>query len=155
MTRDRESVRVVATNRKARRAFHVLESVECGIQLVGTEVKSLRSGQVSIAEAYGQIKRGELWLFGASIAEYSHGNIQNHVPDRPRKLLLHRRELASWHKEVKLKGVTIVPLRIYFKGHLVKVEMALVRGKKLYDRREDQKKRSDRREMERAMSRRR
>ena len=155
MARDSDTQRLVATNRKARRAFEVLDTLECGLQLVGTEVKSLRSGHASLNEAYGQVKRGELWLVGATIPEYSHGNIQNHAPDRPRKVLLQRRQLALWNKSVRVKGVTIVPLRLYFRGHLVKVEMALVRGKKLADKREDQKKRTAQREIDRAMSRRR
>jgi SsrA-binding protein len=155
MARDTSKVRVVAQNRKARHRYHVLETVECGMVLKGTEVKSLRAGNASIAEAYGLIKQGELWLVGATIAEYSHGNIHNHEPTRRRKLLLHRRELARWEKQVKEKGVTIVPLEVRFTGHLVKVEMALVRGKKYQDKREDQRKRSAQREIDRAMSRRR
>ena len=150
-----EAIRILAQNRRARFEYHVLEKVECGMELRGTEVKSLRAGQCSIAEAYGLVKRGQLWLMQATIPPYSHGNIHNHEPARERKLLLHRRQLAAWDKRVREKGVTIVPLALYFKGHLVKVEMALVKGKKLYDKREDQKKRSADREMDRAMSRKR
>jgi SsrA-binding protein len=155
MARDSNKEREVARNRKARHSYHVLEALECGVALVGTEVKSLRAGHASIAEAYGHIKRGELWLVGATIPEYSHGNIHNHAPARPRKLLLTRKEITRWNRQVRERGVTIVPLRIYFKGHLVKVEMALVKGKKLYDKRQDQKQRSAKREIERAMGRRR
>ncbi len=155
MARASESKRVLATNRRARHAYHVLEDLECGIVLRGTEVKSLRAGRCSIAEAYGFLKNGELWLLGATIPEYAHGNIHNHAPNRERKLLLSRRELRRWGKQVREKGVTIVPLELYFKGHLVKVRMALVRGKKLYDKREDQKRRDAGRDMDRAMGRRR
>ena len=155
MGRDSTRVRSITRNKKALHRFNVLDSLECGIMLVGTEVKSLRAGHASIAEAYGLIKANELWLVGATIPEYSHGNINNHAPTRPRKLLLARRELARWHKRVKERGVTLVPIEIYFKGHLVKVEMALVQGKKLFDKREDQRKRSHQRDMDRAMSRRR
>jgi SsrA-binding protein len=155
MARDKTTVRIVSENRKARHRYHVADALECGVLLVGTEVKSLRNGHASIGEAYGLIKQGELYLVGATIPEYSHGNIYNHVPTRSRKLLVLRRELDRWHKKVKEKGVTIIPLRIYFKGHLVKVEMALVTGKKLHDKRQDQKTKSALREMDRAMSRRR
>ncbi len=150
-----EGPRVVATNKKARHDFLIEEELEVGIVLVGTEVKSLRENRVSIREAYGIIKRNELWLVGATIAEYSHGNINNHVQTRERKLLAHAREIRAWTKKVREKGTTIVPLEIYFKEHLVKVRIALVRGKKLYDKREDQKQRSAKREIDRALTRRR
>ena len=155
MARDLESVRVLAKNRKARYRFHVLDQLECGIELRGTEVKSLRAGHCSIAEAYGMLRKGDLYLVGATIPEYAQGNIHNHVPGRERRLLLHKRELRRWSKEVRERGVTCVPLQVYFKGHLVKVEMALVRGKKLHDKREDQKQRTARREIDRALWRRR
>ena len=155
MARDQEAIRVLAKNRKATHEYHVLEKLECGLALRGTEVKSLRSGQCSIAEAFGMIRRGELYLVGATIAEYSHGNIHNHAPARERKLLLQKRQLRAWDKQVRERGVTIVPLVLYFKGHLVKVEMALVKGKKLYDKREDVKKRSAERDIERELTRRR
>ena len=155
MARESESIRVIATNRRARHEYHVLEDLECGIALRGTEVKSLRGGRASIAEAYGFVKDGELWLLGATIPEYAQGNIHNHAPGRERKLLLSRRELRRWGKQAREKGVTIVPLELYFKGHLVKVRMALARGKKLYDKRQDQKKRDAGRDIDRAMGRRR
>ena len=155
MARDTEAIRIVAKNRKATHEFHVLEKLECGIALKGTEVKSLRAGQCSIAEAFGMIRRGELYLIGSTIPPYSHGNIHNHEPDRERKLLLQARQLAKWDKAVREKGVTLVPLALYFKGHLVKIEMALVKGKKLHDKREDVKRRDSEREIERASGRRR
>jgi len=155
MARDPESIRVLAKNRRATFEYHVLERLECGLALVGTEVKSLRNGQCSIAEAFGFIRNGELYLMAATIPVYSHGNIHNHEPTRERKLLLQRKQLQAWDKKVREKGVTIVPLALYFKGHLVKVEMALVKGKKLHDKREDVKKRTADREIDRALSRRR
>jgi len=155
MARDSESIRIVAKNRRALHEFHVLEKLECGIALRGTEVKSMRSGECSIAEAFGMIRRGELWLVGATIPEYSHGNIHNHAPARERKLLLQKRQLRKWDKEVRERGITMVPLALYFKGHLVKVEMALVKGKKLHDKREDVKRRTAAREIEREFTRRR
>jgi SsrA-binding protein len=155
MARSDEAIRVLAKNRRATHEFHVLERLECGLVLKGTEVKSLRAGQCSIAEAYGLVRRGELYLVGATIPEYSHGNIHNHAPARERKLLVHRRELRAWDKQVRERGITVVPLALYFKGHLVKVEMALVKGKKLHDKREDVKRRNAEREIERESSRRR
>lgn len=155
MTRDREHVRVVAKNRRARHEYLVLEELECGVVLRGTEVKSLRGGHGSIAEAYGRIRDGELWLVGATIPEYSHGNVHNHEPGRDRKLLAHAREIRRWEKQVREKGITIVPLELAFHGHLVKATMALVRGKKLYDKRESEKARSAKREMDRERGRRR
>ena len=155
MGRSSDKIRSIATNRKARHRFHVLAELECGIELVGTEVKSLRSGHCSIAEAYGVIKRGQLWLVGATIPEYSHGNVYNHVPNRERKLLVHARERTAWTKKVRDKGVTLVPLEVYFRGHLVKVRMALARGRKYADKREAERRDSARREIDRAMSRRR
>jgi SsrA-binding protein len=155
MARTEEAIRIVAKNRRALHEFHVLDKLECGIALRGTEVKSLRAGECSIAEAFGMIRRGELYLLGATIPEYSHGNIHNHEPARERKLLLQKRQLRNWDKQVREKGITIVPLALYFKGHLVKVEMALVKGKKLHDKREDVKRRTAEREIEREVSRRR
>ena len=155
MARSDEAIRVLAKNRRATHEFHVLERLECGLVLKGTEVKSLRAGQCSIAEAYGLVRRGELYLIGATIPEYSHGNIHNHAPARERKLLVHKRELRAWDKQVRERGITVVPLALYFKGHLVKVEMALVKGKKLHDKREDVKRRTAEREIERESARRR
>lgn len=156
MPRDAEgAIRILAKNRRATHEFHVLETLECGLALKGTEVKSLRAGQCSIAEAFGMIRRGELWLVGATIPEYSHGNIHNHETARDRKLLLQKKQLRAWDKQVRERGITIVPLALYFKGHLVKVEMALVKGKKLHDKREAVKRHDARREIERETARRR
>lgn len=147
--------RVIAQNRKARHEFLIFEELECGIVLAGTEVKSLRAGQCSLAEAYVQIKKGEMFLVGAHIPEYAHGNVMNHKPVHDRKLLIHRRELEQWHKKVKEKGVTMVPLEIYFNGSRVKLAVALCKGKKLYDKRQSQRDKDDKREMDRAQKRRR
>ncbi len=147
--------RSVATNRRARHEYLILDELECGIALVGTEVKSLRAGHCNLSQAYARIHRDELWLIGCSIPEYAHGNINNHVPDRDRKLLAKRREIAKWTKAVREKGVTIVPLEVFWSGSLVKVKIALARGKKLYDKRATDKARTDKRDMDRAMSRRR
>jgi SsrA-binding protein len=144
--------RVLAENRRARHDYEFLDTLECGIALAGTEVKSLRQGKASIAEAFAMVKRGELWLVGAHIPEYAFGNIHNHPPVRDRRLLVHRRELANWESKVREKGVTIVPLSIYFKGSLVKVSIALARGRKLHDKREREREKSDKREIERALS---
>lgn len=146
-------VRTIASNRKARHEFLVLEELECGIALVGTEVKSLRQGRASIAEAFAVVKSDELWLIGAHIPEYAQGNVHNHPPTRERKLLLHRRELVKWHKKVREKGVTMVPLELYFSGARVKVLLGLCRGKRMHDKRQAQRERDDKREVDRAMRR--
>ena len=148
-----EALRPIATNRRARFEFHVLEELECGIALTGTEVKSLRAGEASIAEAYAMVKNGQMYLIGCHIPEYAQGNVHNHVPTRERKLLLHKKEILRWHAAAKEKGVTIVPLSMYFKGSRAKLALALCKGKKLYDKRQDKRKQEDRREIDRAMSR--
>jgi SsrA-binding protein len=153
MARDTEKLRIISTNRKAFHHFIVLDELVCGIELVGTEVKSLRDGNAVIGAAYGQVRNGELYLMGASIPEYSHGNLHNHKPERERRLLAKRREIDKWYKQVREKGVTIVPLDIHFEGHLVKVKMALVRGKKLYDKRAADKAKSMKQDMRRALGR--
>ncbi|MBL8800784.1 MAG: SsrA-binding protein SmpB [Planctomycetes bacterium] len=155
MSESKDERRMVAENRKARHDFDLLETLECGIALQGTEVKSLRQGKASIAESYAMVRRGELWLLGAHIPEYAFGNIHNHAPLRDRKLLVNKREIAKWERAVKEQGVTIVPLSLYFKGALVKVALALARGRKLHDKREREREKTDRREIERAASRRR
>jgi SsrA-binding protein len=148
-------VRPIALNRKARYEYEILEELECGIVLTGTEVKSLRAGQASIAEAYAMVRGSGLYLVQSHIQEYKQGNIHNHEPTRERKLLASKREIANWHAKVKVKGVTIVPLSIYFKGSRVKVLLGLCKGKKMHDKRAATKDREDKREMDRAMGRRR
>jgi SsrA-binding protein len=147
--------RLIAENRRARHDFEILDTLECGLALQGTEVKSLRAGKGSIAESFALVRGGELWLVGAHIPEYSHGNVHNHPPVRDRKLLVHRRQRAQWDKQVREKGITMVPLALYFYGSRVKVELALARGRKLHDKREREREKEDRRDIDRAMTRRR
>ena len=127
--------KTIATNRKARFDYEILDTMEAGMVLTGTEIKSLRAGMATIAEAYARPQDGELWLHNAHIAPYPQGGIYNHEPTRPRKLLLHRNQLAHLASETGEKGLTIVPLRMYLKGHYAKVEVGLAKGKRQYDKR--------------------
>jgi len=145
--------KVIATNRKAFHDYFVLQKFEAGIALTGTEVKSLREGRVNLKDSYIAIDGGEAFLVGAHISPYSHGNRENHDPERKRKLLLHRREIDRLFGQIVEKGLTIVPLRLYFKSGRVKAEIAVVRGKKLFDKRESEKRRELDREAEAAMKR--
>jgi len=133
--------KLIASNKKAFHDYFILQKAEAGVALTGTEVKSLRDGKANIKDSYVIFKDSEAFLFNAHISPYSHGNLQNHEPERNRKLLLHRREIEKLREQVVEKGLTVVPLRLYFKGGKVKVEIAVVRGKKLYDKRETEKKR--------------
>lgn len=150
-----EGTKPVAENRRARHDYELLERLEAGIALTGTEVKSLREGRVQLGQAYVDIRDGEAWLVGASIAEYAQGNIRNHVTDRDRKLLLHRRELDSLAGSVREQGLTVVPTRLYFKDGRAKLEIALARGRERADKRRAIAERDARRQMERALRRRR
>jgi SsrA-binding protein len=141
----------VATNRRARHKFQVLERMEAGIELQGSEVKSLRDGKASINEAYAVVDRGEVWLRGAHIPPYLPASDQNHDPDRPRKLLLHRREIDRLAGRVRERGLTLVPTRLYFKDGRAKIEIALAKGKELRDKRRDIAKRDADRQIERAL----
>ena len=143
--------KLIAENRRARHDYHLLERFEAGIALTGTEVKSLRAGRADLARAFADVREGEVWLVGAHIDEYAQGNIQNHEPDRDRKLLLHRREIDSLLGKTRERGLTLVPTRIYFKGGKVKVEVALARGKEQRDKRRDVADRDAKRQIERAM----
>ncbi len=143
--------RTLVVNRQARFNYEILEKFEAGISLVGTEVKSIREGKGNIKEAYADIRGGEAWLIGAHISPYSHGNITNHDPLRDRKLLLNAKEIVRLQGKVMEKGLTLVPLRLYLKGRLIKLELGVARGKKLVDKREDIKKRDQEREIQRAM----
>jgi len=145
--------RTISTNRRARHEYEILETVEAGLVLRGTEVKSLRDRGATLKDSYVVFKAGEAFLFGAHISPYTHGNRENHDPERTRRLLLHRRELEKLEAQVVEKGLTIVPLRLYFKGGRVKAEIAVVRGKKLYDKREAEKTREADREAATAMKR--
>ena len=141
-------------NKAARFKYEILEQMECGMALKGTEVKSLRNRQASLEEAFARIQGEELWLFGCHINLYEQGNVQNHEPTRPRKLLAHKREIRKWIPQVKAKGLTIVPLDIHFNTRgLAKITLALVRGKTFADKRQGIRKREHQREMERAMRR--
>jgi SsrA-binding protein len=138
--------KVVATNREAYHNYHILETHECGIALTGTEVKSIREGRCNLKDSYGLIRRGEAWLLNVHISPYSHGNRENHEPKRERKLLLHRREIDKLASKAQEKGLTLVPTRMYFKDGRVKVELAVAKGKKLYDKRETERRREADRE---------
>ncbi len=142
-------IKTIATNRKAYHNYFIQDSIEAGISLTGTEIKSLRSGRVSLGEAYVRPEAGELWLVNAHIARYEAASRLSHEPRRPRKLLLHRKEINSLSSRIAEKGLTLVPLRIYLKDSLAKVSIALAKGKKLYDKRES----ITRREVEREMGR--
>jgi SsrA-binding protein len=144
----------IATNRKASHKYEFVERFETGIELVGSEVKSLRDGQVQIADAYATVEDGEVWLRGVHIAPYAPASVNNHDPDRPRKLLLHRYEIERLIGRMQRKGFTLVPTRIYFKGPRAKVELAVARGKEQRDRRREIRDRDVQREIEREHSRR-
>ena len=143
--------KTIAENRKARHEYQLLERYEAGLVLTGTEVKSLRAGGASLQQAYADVRGDEIWLVGAHIAEYGAGNIQNHEPERDRKLLLHRKEIASLTGKVQQRGLTLVPTRLYFKDGRAKVELALARGKEVRDKRRDIAKRDADRQIERAL----
>jgi SsrA-binding protein len=147
----RLGTRLIAENRRARHDYHLLERVEAGIALTGTEVKSLRDGRASLQRAFGDVRDGEIYLVGAHIAEYAQGNLANHDPDRDRKLLLHRREIDSLAGKVQERGLTLVPTRIYFKDGRAKVELALARGKEARDKRRAIADRDAQRQIERAL----
>ena len=144
-----EDIKNITVNRKARHEYSILQTFEAGIVLQGTEVKSLRQGKANLVDSYASLKNGEVWLIGAHISEYTQGNINNHVPVRDRKLLLKKSEIRRLIGKVKEKGLTLIPLRLYFKNGKVKVELALAKGKKVYDKRESIAKRDLQREQER------
>lgn len=144
-----QGIKIITTNRRARHEYHIDEALEAGIVLVGTEVKSLRAGKANLQDAYCTVKNGEMLLLNLHISPYSHGNQFNHEPMRPRKLLMHGREIAKWGKKTAQKGFTIVPLKIYFKNGRAKVEIGLARGKKLYDKRADIADRDSKRRLDR------
>ncbi|MFN2471171.1 MAG: SsrA-binding protein SmpB [Gaiellaceae bacterium] len=146
----RTGEKLVAENRRARHEYHLLERVETGLVLTGTEVKSLREGGGSLQQAYAEVREGELWLVGARIAPYEQAP-GGHDPDRPRKLLAHRREIDSLYGKVSERGLTLVPTRLYFRDGRVKVELAVARGKEVRDKRRDLADRDARRQMERAL----
>jgi SsrA-binding protein len=146
--------RVIATNRKAYHDYHIDETYEAGIALLGTEVKSVREGKVNLRDSYAIVKENEVFLLNCHISPYSHGNIQNHEPLRTRKLLLHKREINKLWGKLSQQGLTLVPLKVYFKKGKAKVELGLARGKRKYEKRESVKAKEARREIERHMKRR-
>ena len=151
---DSPNERIVSENRKARHNFEVLDTMECGIVLRGSEVKSLRENRISLEEAYGRIRSGEVWLVGSDIPEYRQANAMNHEPRRPRKLLMHRREIRKFASQAVEKGLTLVPLKVYFKQGRAKLLMGLCRGRKTHDKREAIKKAETKRDIARALRRR-
>ena len=142
---------VVATNRKAFHEYHILETFEAGVQLRGSEVKSIREGKASLKQAYILIRKGEAWLRGTHIPTYSHTGFEGHEPVRDRKLLLHKKEIQKINSKLAEKGLTAVPTKLYFKGGLIKLEFGLAKGKKLYDKRDTKKKRDVERDIQRAL----
>jgi SsrA-binding protein len=148
-------IQPLAANRRARHDFEILETFEAGLVLSGTEVKAARSGKVQLKDSYVDFQNGQAFLVGAHISHYSHGNRENHEPERPRRLLMKRREIDKLFGRTQLRGLTVVPLAVYLKGNWVKVEVALAQGKKLYDKRAAERKKELDREAEEAMGRRR
>ena len=150
--KDDDGLKIICRNKRAFHEYEVMERLECGIVLTGTEVKSLRDGHSSLEDAYAKIEDGEVWLIGSDIPEYAMGNRMNHKPKRPRKLLLHRREIDKFAGKATQRGFTLVPLRMYFKHGLAKVELAVAKGKQLHDKREAKKRADAQREIRRAMT---
>jgi SsrA-binding protein len=143
--------KLIADNRRARHDYHLSDRVEAGLVLAGTEVKALRDGKATLQQSYAEVREGEAWLIGLHIPEYGAGNRSNHEPDRPRKLLLHRREIERLYGQVREKGFTLVPTRIYFKDGRVKAEIALARGKEVRDKRRSIADRDAKRQLEREL----
>src|SRR5437763_243538 len=152
---DDGAIQPICRNKRAFHEYEIFDKLECGIVLQGTEVKSLREGTANLEDAYARIDGGEVWLIGSDIPEYAMGNRMNHKPKRPRKLLLHRREIGKFAGKASQRGFTLVPLRLYFKDGRAKVELAVARGKQQFDKRQSQKKADAQREIRRAMSERR
>jgi SsrA-binding protein len=151
---DKDKVKIISDNRQARHLYEILEVYEAGVELVGTEVKSIRAGRVNLRDGYALIRNGQAWLINAHISPYERSaEYFNHEPRRTRKLLLHRKEITKLIGQVEQKGLTLVPLKMYFKGSWVKITLGLGKGKKLHDKREDIKRRDDQRQMARAMKR--
>ncbi|HEX7071468.1 MAG TPA: SsrA-binding protein SmpB [Rhodothermales bacterium] len=146
-----EGEKLITSNRKARHEYHIEDSIEAGIVLTGTEVKSLREGHANLQDAYCSVQSGEMMLLNCHISPYSHGNQMNHDPLRPRKLLMHRKEIERWGRAAAEKGYTLIPLKLYFKNGHAKVEVGLARGKKTYDKRADIAERESKRRLDRVM----
>ena len=148
---EKTNIKVLVQNRKARHEYFILETFECGIELCGTEVKSLRNGKANLTDAYASIDNGEVFIKGMNISPFEQGNIFNRDPLRVRKLLLHKQEIRKLIGQIKQQGLTLIPLSVYLKGSLVKVSLGLAKGKKLYEKREDIAKRDAKRDAERAI----
>lgn len=148
---EKESIKTVAENRKARHDYFILESFEAGIELVGTEVKSIRKGGVNLKDSYIYVEDGEAVIRGMHISPYDHGNVFNKDPMRVRRLLLHKRQINSLYGKIRTEGLTLIPISVYFKGSRVKVQVGLCKGKKLYDKRDDMAAKSAKRDIERAL----
>ena len=146
---DEPFFRTVADNRRARHDYEIIEKHETGVSLLGTEVKSIRGGKANLQEAFVKVEEGELWLYNCNIAHYDHGNRNNHEPTRKRRLLMHAREILRLKAQVQEKGLAMIPLRLYFKGNIVKCEIGLGKGKKLYDKRESLAKKETKRQLDR------
>ncbi len=146
-----EGIKIITSNRRARRNYFITETMEAGLVLQGTEAKALREGRANLQDAYCKVENDEAFLLNAHISPYSHGNLQNHDPLRPRKLLLHKREIGKLKKASEQKGFTIIPLKLYFKKGIAKVEIGMARGKKLYDKRTDMAERETQRRIDRIM----
>lgn len=149
-----QQIKVIANNRKARHDYHIEDSLEAGLVLTGSEIKSIRAGQVNLRDSYGTVRDEELWLVNAHIAPYKQATHTNHEPKRDRKLLLHRREINRLIGKLQEKGLTLVPLKLYLKNGRAKVEMGLARGKRQYDKRQSLRERDDHRQIDRALGRR-
>ena len=147
-------MKTITVNRKAYHSYHIEDTLEAGIVLMGTEIKSIRAGRINLSDAYARPERGEMWLFNAHIARYGAGGYNNHEPTRPRKLLLHKDQISMLSGRAAQKGLTLVPLRMYIKNHVAKVELGLAKGKKLYDKRQALARRDAEMEMRRATKRR-
>ena len=146
-----DGIKIITSNRRARRNYFITETMEAGLVLQGTEAKALREGRANLQDAYCKVENDEAFLLNAHISPYSHGNLQNHDPLRPRKLLLHKREIGKLKKASEQKGFTIIPLKLYFKNGYAKVEIGMARGKKLYDKRTDMAERETQRRIDRIM----
>ena len=149
-----QPIKIIANNRKARHDYHIDDTIEAGMVLTGSEIKSIRAGQINLRDSYATIRDGEAWLMNAHISPYKQASRQNHEPKRERKLLLHRREIDRLTGKLQEKGLTLVPLKVYLKNGRAKVELGLARGKKTYDKRQTLRERDDRRQMDRAVGRR-
>jgi len=150
-TDDKPFFKTVANNKRARHDFEIVEVYEAGIALVGTEVKSIRQGRANLSDSFARVDDGELWLYNCNISPYDHGNRFNHEPLRKRKLLMHAREILKLKQRVQEKGLTLVPLKMFFKGNLCKLDIAVARGKQLYDKRESIAKKDNKRQLDRLM----